>query len=77
MSASRPPQPVSSVIDIVRPVFVGNLPTMNQDQYPTLGTWWVQVRDAQDEIIMRVYGESVEQVRARAHMIADAINAAS
>lgn len=43
---------------------VGNLVTLNQDQYPALGDWFVQVWDG-DEVAMRVYGNDNAQIFAR------------
>src|SRR5690625_2434006 len=54
-------------------VLVGNLPTMNQDGYPGLGEWWVQLWRG-DEIIARVYGDGPDEVRSQAQDIADALN---
>lgn len=58
-------------------VKVGNLPTINQDEYPGLGQWWLQLRNADntDEVVLRVYADSVEEVVERANQIASAINA--
>ena len=50
---------------------VGNLPTVNQDDYPGLGAWWVQLWDG-DSVFARVYGASPEEARIRASMLAAA-----
>ncbi|TFL14172.1 hypothetical protein CSC67_08445 [Pusillimonas caeni] len=54
------------------PIRVGNLPTMNQDEYPGLGDWWVQLRIGSDgdEVLARVYGDTPEQARSRAVALA-------
>ncbi|WP_447988252.1 hypothetical protein [Achromobacter spanius] len=51
------------------PLRVGNLPTMNQDEYPSLGRWWVQLW-AGDEVFARVYGETPQQAKTRAVALA-------
>lgn len=58
-------------------VVVGNLTTMNQDEYLGLGDWWVQIRMGHDhdEVLARVYGNSPRQANERAAMIAEAIAA--
>lgn len=48
---------------------VGNLPTANQDAYPALGAWWVQLWDG-DDVIARVYGATPEEAHGRAVMLA-------
>jgi hypothetical protein len=48
---------------------VGNLPTVNQDAYPALGAWWVQLWDG-DSVFARVYGASQEEASSRAAMLA-------
>lgn len=48
---------------------VGNLPTANQDAYPALGAWWVQLWDG-DDVIARVYGATPEEAHSRAVMLA-------
>lgn len=65
-----PSAPVGVEDESVR---VGNLPTMNQDGYPGLGEWWVQLWRG-DEIIARVYGDGPDEVRSQAQDIADALN---
>lgn len=47
---------------------VGRLPTMNQDEYPGLSEWWVQLRIGEDgeEVLARVYGNTPEQAHSRA-----------
>lgn len=49
---------------------VGNLPTVNQDEYPALGDWWVQVWDG-DRVVARAYGDTPEA----AHDMAKTISA--
>ncbi len=51
---------------------VGRLPTMNQDEYPGLSGWWVQLRIGEDgeEVLARVYGNSPEQAHNRATALA-------
>lgn len=66
----RPPSPVPSVPKL----HVGNLPTVNQDAYPALGAWWVQLWDG-DSVAARVYGASPEEARSRAAMLAAALGA--
>ena len=48
---------------------VGNLPTINQDDYPALGAWWIQLWDG-DSVFARVYGASPEEAYNRASMLA-------
>lgn len=50
---------------------VGYLPTINQDGYPALGAWWVQLWDG-DDVFARVYGSSPEEAHNRAEMLAAA-----
>lgn len=56
------------------PIHIGNLTTLNQDTYPGLGDWWVQLRIGPDfdEVLARVYGKSPEQARERAAILARA-----
>ena len=51
---------------------VGRLPTMNQDDYPGLGDWWVQLRIDEDseEILARVYGDTPQEANSRAEALA-------
>lgn len=51
----------------------GNLPTLNQDPYPSLGAWWNQVWDG-DILVARAYGDTPEEARQRAHYIANSVN---
>lgn len=53
---------------------VGNLPTINQDDYPALGVWWVQLWDG-DHVFARVYGSSAKEAHDRAEMLATALEA--
>ncbi|NMM70785.1 hypothetical protein BSF37_03160 [Serratia marcescens] len=52
-------------------ISVGRLQTMNQENYPGLGDWWVQLRIGvhNDEILARVYGATPEEATARAHAL--------
>jgi hypothetical protein len=58
-------------------VSMGRLPTINQDDYPGLGDWWIQIRlgPSCDEVLARVYGDSPEQAHERAQAICDALAA--
>lgn len=68
------------LFDIAQPVAVpdigqirvGRLPTMNQDDYPGLGDWWVQLRigDDSEEILARVYGDTPQEANSRAEALA-------
>ena len=51
---------------------VGRLPTMNQDEYPDLGDWWVQLRIGEDaeEVLARVYGATPQEANNRAEALA-------
>lgn len=51
---------------------VGRLPTVNQDAYPGLGDYWVQLRIGQEgeEVLARVYGNTPEQAHNRAAALA-------
>lgn len=51
---------------------VGRLPAMNQDEYPGLGYWWVQLRigEDSDEVLARVYGATPQQANNRAEALA-------
>lgn len=41
---AKPAPVVPAVSDDIGEIRVGRLPTMNQDDYPGLGDWWVQLR---------------------------------
>lgn len=51
---------------------VGRLPTMNQDDYPGLGDWWLQLRIGEDfeEVLARVYGSTPQEANNRAAALA-------
>lgn len=51
---------------------VGRLPTVNQDDYPGLGDYLVQLRIGQEgeEVLARVYGNTPEQAHNRAAALA-------
>ncbi|WP_455871998.1 hypothetical protein [Serratia proteamaculans] len=67
-AANREAQPVAGELGEIR---VGRLPTMNQEEYPGLGDWWVQLRigENHDEILARVYGATPEEAVARARLL--------
>ncbi|MBB3324905.1 hypothetical protein [Atlantibacter sp. RC6] len=62
---------VTSVPEIGE-IRVGLLPTMNQDEYPGLGDWWVQLRIGEDydEVLARVYGATPQEANNRAEALA-------
>ncbi|MCZ7836071.1 hypothetical protein [Atlantibacter hermannii] len=62
---------VTSVPEIGE-IRVGRLPTMNQDEYPGLGDWWVQLRIGEDydEVLARVYGATPQEANNRAEALA-------
>lgn len=66
--ATREAQPVAGELGEIR---VGRLPTMNQENYPGLGDWWVQLRigENHDDILARVYGATPEEAMARARAL--------
>ncbi|EMX0849482.1 hypothetical protein AAF302_000689 [Pluralibacter gergoviae] len=69
------PQPASAVPvvgDDIGEIHVGHLPTMNQDDYPGLGAWWVQLRigEGSDEVLARVYGATPQEANNRAEALA-------
>lgn len=43
---------------------VGNLVTLNQDPYPDLGTWFVQIWENGD-VAARIYGDDRETLNRR------------
>lgn len=51
---------------------VGRLATMNQDEYPSLGDWWVQLRIGKDynDVLARVYGATPQEAHNRAEALA-------
>ncbi len=68
MLANRVAQPVAGELGEIS---VGRLPTMNQEEYPGLGDWWVQLRigASGDEILARVYGATPDEAVARARAL--------
>ncbi|MBV0687659.1 DUF3850 domain-containing protein [Klebsiella quasipneumoniae] len=63
---------VPAVSDDIGEIRVGRLPTMNQDDYPGLGDWWVQLRIGKDsdEVLARVYGATPQEANNRAEALA-------
>ncbi|EFK14688.1 hypothetical protein HMPREF9541_02932 [Escherichia coli MS 116-1] len=71
--ASPQPAPVvPAVSDDIGEIRVGRLPTMNQDDYPGLGDWWVQLHigEDSDEVLARVYGAAPQEANNRAEALA-------
>lgn len=68
----QPAPVVPAVSDDIGEIRVGRLPTMNQDDYPGLGDWWVQLRigEDSDEVLARVYGASPQEANNRAEALA-------
>lgn len=66
---TAPPAPV---VPDIGEISVGRLPTMNQDDYPGLGDWWVQLRIGKDsdEVLARVYGATPQEANSRAVALA-------
>lgn len=62
---------VPAISDDIGKICVGSLTTMNQDDYPGLGDWWVQLRigDDCDEVLARVYGATPQEARSRAEAL--------
>lgn len=72
-AANAQPAPVvPAVSDDIGEIRVGRLPTMNQDDYPGLGDWWVQLRIGgdSDEVLARVYGATPQEANNRAEVLA-------
>jgi len=69
---STPQLPQSVVPNEIGKIRVGRLPTMNQDDYPGLGDWWVQLRigEDSDEVLARVYGATPQEANNRAEALA-------
>lgn len=65
---NREAQPVAGELGEIR---IGRLPTMNQEEYPGLGDWWVQLRigASRDDILARVYGATPDEAVARARAL--------
>ncbi|HIC8751214.1 TPA: DUF551 domain-containing protein [Klebsiella pneumoniae] len=68
----HPAPVVPAVSDDIGEIRVGRLPTMNQDDYPGLGDWWVQLRigEDSDEVLARVYGATPQEANNRAEALA-------
>ncbi len=69
---AKPAPVVPAVSDDIGEIRVGRLPTMNQDDYPGLGDWWVQLRigEDSDEVLARVYGATPQEANNRAEALA-------
>lgn len=69
---AQPAPVVPAVSDDIGEIRVGRLPTMNQDGYPGLGDWWVQLRigEDSDEVLARVYGATPQEANNRAEALA-------
>ncbi|HBR3772557.1 DUF551 domain-containing protein [Klebsiella pneumoniae] len=69
---AQPAQVVPAVSDDIGEIRVGRLPTMNQDDYPGLGDWWVQLRigEDSDEVLARVNGATPQEANNRAEALA-------
>lgn len=69
---AQPAPVVPAVSDDMGEIRVGRLPTMNQDDYPGLGDWWVQLRigEDSDEVLARVYGATPQEANNRAEALA-------
>lgn len=69
---TQPALVVPAVSDDIGEIRVGRLPTMNQDDYPGLGDWWVQLRigEDSDEVLARVYGATPQEANSRAEALA-------
>ncbi|MFQ3495290.1 DUF551 domain-containing protein [Citrobacter freundii] len=65
---AAPQLPQKAVADDIGEIRVGRLPTMNKDEYPGLGDWWVQLRIGEnaDEVLARVYGDTPREANNRA-----------
>lgn len=69
---AQPAPVVPAVSDDIGEIRGGRLPTMNQDDYPGLGDWWVQLRigEDSDEVLARVYGATPQEANNRAEALA-------
>lgn len=69
---AQPSPVVPAVSDDIGEIRVGRLHTMNQDDYPGLGDWWVQLRigEDSDEVLARVYGSTPQEANNRAEALA-------
>ena len=54
------------------PFTVGNLLTLNGEEYPGLGNWWLQIRSGADgeNVVARVYGDDRDTINNNAQFIA-------
>ena len=61
--------------EVFENLMIGNAITLNDEDYPGLGDWWVQLRIGpnRDEVLARIYGSSGQEVRERAEIIRDAL----
>lgn len=63
---------------IPAPLHVGNLPTLNDDDYPELPEWWVQLwPNDGSAVFARIYGGSPQDAREKAAAVAQAVNASA
>ena len=69
---AQPAPVVPAISDDIGEIRVGRLPTMNQDDYPGMGDWWVQLRigEDSDEVLARVYGATPQEANNRAEALA-------
>ncbi|HBQ7343512.1 TPA: hypothetical protein L8Q27_004149 [Klebsiella pneumoniae] len=69
---AQPAPVVPAVSDDIGEIRVGRLPAINQDDYPGLGDWWVQLRigEDSDEVLARVYGATPQEANNRAEALA-------
>lgn len=72
-------QAEAGTVGVIPPVHVGRLSTVNQDEYPGLDAWWVQLWDGSGDdakVVARVYGATPEQADQRAEAIHAALQSA-
>ncbi len=55
---------------------LGKLVTVNQDTYPGLGIYWIQIRDTTNSsiILARVYADTTEELYKRAEKVLKGFN---